>query len=120
MELEEHRKEHLKKFMEHNTKVIGDKISEMLESFWVDLYQNHAVHIDTDAWTNYREYLKMELKGGFYKSVTEDKDGHWAKGCRDMIFFEHKDELVKCLNEDLVKEIAALKESINHLYNRGF
>lgn len=114
---EPHQKQFIE-FMERSKAALIAVIRDEADAILSNCYTDYAQHIDTDAWTNYREDLRKELQGGLYKTVTDSSDGRWAKGVRDMIFLEHRDELEKALNQDLVSEIARLKQDISNIYSR--
>jgi glutathionyl-hydroquinone reductase len=93
---------------------LRDEMDEVMSK----VYTDYAPHIETDAWTNYREYIWKELEGGLYKTVTDSEAGHRAKQIRAMIFQEHKDALVAALNQDLLKQISDLKQELALAYSR--
>lgn len=120
MTLTEPHQEQFVQFMDRAKKQFIQMLRDEADSILGTCYTDYAHHIDSNVWTNYREDLRKELSGSLYKQITDSSDGHWAKNVRDMIFLEHRDELEKALNQDLVSEIARLKNEINILHRRHF
>lgn len=105
---EPHQKQFVE-FMDRARKAVAETIMDQAENVLANCYTDYAQHLDSDVWINYREHLRRELQGGLYKSVTDSSDGHWAKSVRAMILHEHREELVKAFNQDLLGEIKLLK-----------
>jgi hypothetical protein len=91
------------------------KILKLVDEVMGDLYCNVAYHIESDSWTNYRNELMMGFNG-----YTNGKSGHKYdfKELRQAIYANHKEEIVKDLNQDLVEENIKLKEQVDSLYNQ--
>ena len=90
------------------------KLAKMMEEVLGDLYTDVAYYIESDSWTNYRNALMDGFKG-----YTNGKANHTYdyKELRQAIYNNHKDEIVKDLNQDLVEENQRLKDEIVGLYN---
>jgi len=89
-----------------------EKLSIAAEQAISDLYINIGEYIESDSWTNYQNYLMDGLKG--YK-----KSGRWDwDSVREKIFTDHREEIIKDLNQDLLKEIERLKASVKYLEER--
>jgi hypothetical protein len=80
-----------------------------------ELYVDIASHIETDAWGNYRNQLWRELSD--WKNLHKH---HNYKKVRDAIFQEHREELVKDLNQDLLSEIESLKKELEYARDSRF
>ena len=91
----------LNRFKEEMRKVGNEVIS--------DFYCDVMPYIESDTWTNFRN----ELLDGF-----RDYDNSKIQGkydftqIRQAIYKAHKDEIVKDLNQDMIKEIASLNEQL--------
>jgi hypothetical protein len=118
IKLVEQRQKDFESFMGRAIANIKSEINNLVDEAAQDINASYAPFIDTDAWTNYRSYLMKELKGGAFKEVSNTTEGHWAKNVRDMIFHEHKDELIAAINQDLLREIDKLKRDLNDSYRR--
>lgn len=90
-------------------------VSAMVNEFddnctkWVDW-------IESDSWSNYRDQLKHALEYD-YASILE-QDSYWAKNVRKLILKEHKEELLACLNLDLITQIETLQKDLNYANER--
>lgn len=74
-----------------------------------ELYVNILPYIETDAWTNYREALRIELAHEYkYKTFKEP----WAVNLRRAIFVENRDELTDLINKDLLKRVKDLEDRV--------
>jgi len=117
-ELQEKAQKEFADFMERRRKELAQTIRDEADSILSNCYTDYGMYLETDAWINYRAALRLELAGGLYKQITEDTEGHWARGVRDMIFKENRDALVSALNQDLLKQIEDLKAQLTIAYNR--
>ena len=68
-------------------------------------------HIETDAWLNYKETLRL-VTSSEYASKFNDAECLWAKGFRALILKEHKDEIIELLNQDNLKKIKQLESDL--------
>ena len=76
-----------------------------------DLYCDVAASIESDQWTNYRR----ELLDGLSNYDNRSKYEHDFKQIRQAILTEHRDDIIKDLNQDMVAEIEALKKTIEFM-----
>jgi len=94
-----------------------EKMKKVADEVLGDIYSNLMPHIESDSWTNYRNYLQY----GFSKEWVSDK---WRQSyhveLRKQILLEHKAELVPLLNEDLVKRVEVLENELKRTYDRYF
>lgn len=115
-ELTEQGKEEAQKIMDS----FKPKIKALFEEIMGNLYTDVSYHVDSDHWTNYRNALMDGLRG--YKEVESQSEYNY-KQIREAIYRNHKDEIIKDLNSDLVNEIEDLKNQIKNLetiYNRSY
>jgi predicted HAD superfamily phosphohydrolase len=80
-----------------------------------DLYCDVATHIESDSWTNYRNKLMDGLQNYDNRLVQGEHD---FKKIRQSILEEHREDLIKDLNQDLVQENEALKEQADYWHKR--
>lgn len=98
----------LENFREEFTKIAKESLSS--------LYTDVAQHIESDAWQNYRNELQWELGNEALTEIVNNNEYHWAKKVRARILEEHREALIGALNQDLVKEVASLKEEIKNIH----
>jgi arginyl-tRNA synthetase len=94
------------RFREKMKKVCDETLSE----FYVDV----SAYIESDHWTNYRNQIMNGLKG-YEGDLRYD-----YKGARAVILKEHREEIIKDLNQDLLAEIDDLKAQLKHAYDRRY
>jgi len=95
-----------------------EKLSKVAESIIGDFYCDVACYIQSDSWANFRN----ELLDGFQNYDNRKIQGEYDfKKIRQAIFKEHRDELIKDLNQDMVEKIATLEKHIEIMKeaNRG-
>ncbi len=107
-QLTEQGKEEAQKIMDS----FKPKLAKLLDEVMSDLYTDVSYYVDSDHWTNYRNALMDGFKG--YGSGKPNHE-HDYKELRQAIYRNHKEEVVKDLNQDLVDENEKLKEQIEHL-----
>lgn len=85
------------------------------ERVLADLVYDYLPFIESDAWTNYRSYLQLNLEQEYMQRAAEARtsDQQWAKNIRARIYAENKEELQQGLIKDLEAEIAGLKEQLS-------
>ncbi len=71
------------------------------------LYINIIPHIESDAWTNYRNDIMSGFRG-YDKCHNE----HNFKAIRAEIFKEHREEIIKDLDQDNLAKIKELEEQL--------
>ena len=74
-----------------------------------DLYCEIIPHIESDSWTNYRNFLMAGLQNYANKDI---QGTHDFKKIRQSIFNEFREDIVVDLNQDMVEEIESLKEQL--------
>jgi len=89
-----------------------EKLKIVAEEVIGDFYCDVAIYIESDSWTNFRN----ELMDGFRNYDNRKIQGKYDfKEIRHAILKNHKEDIVEDLNQDLLKEIASLKEHIEFL-----
>jgi len=78
-----------------------------------ELYTDVIIHIESDSWGNYRNYILDALCN--YKS-NDSHNKYDFKKIRKSIFEEHRAELIDDLNKDLIEEVENLKEELDQAY----
>ena len=107
-ELTEQGKEEAQKIMDS----FKPKLAKLLDEVLGDLYTDVSYYVDSDHWTNYRNALMDGFRGYKQGSSAHEYD---YKELRQAIYNNHKSEIVKDLNQDLVEENERLKSQIEHL-----
>lgn len=104
-------KRHLEQFKQEFQGIAGRVMS--------DLICTYIPFIESDAWTNYRQYLKdcVEQEYMSFAGQARVADVHWARAIRQRIYADNKEELTQGLIKDLQAEIENLKEQLS---NRRF
>ena len=77
-----------------------------------DLYCGIVPYIETDSWTNFRNDLLDGFRDYKNRKIHAEYD---FKKIRETIYKEYRDEIIGDLNQDMVKEIEDLKQSIERL-----
>lgn len=86
-----------------------EKMRKIQDETLGELYANVLPYIETDAWTNYREALRLDLAHEYkFKTFREP----WAVNLRRAIFVENREELAKLINQDLLKRIKELEDRV--------
>ena len=95
-------------FIEHFKK----KLIGICEDVIGELYVNIMPYIESDSWCNFRNQVVSELQGyGKGKLVSE----YDFELIRKAILNQHREEIIKDLNQDMVEEIKILKKEIERL-----
>ena len=94
------------------------RLKDMMDEALGELYCDVIQHIESDTWSNFRTSIIDAMRG--YKMTGESKMMDYElKVIRDAVYNDHKDELIKDLNKDLLEENARLTDKINTMiYNR--
>ena len=88
------------------------KLVGICEDVIGDLYVNIIPYIESDSWCNFRSQVVSELQGyGKGKLVSE----YDFELIRKAILNQHREEIIKDLNQDMVEEIKILKKEIERL-----
>lgn len=85
------------------------KMHDICDETLGELYANCMPYIETDAWFNFREAMRMELSHEYKHSTFKDK---WAVDLRRAIFVENREELAKLLDRDLLERIKVLEDRV--------
>lgn len=107
-ELTEQGKEEAQKIMDS----FKPKLKKLMDEVLGDLYSDVSYYVDSDHWANYRNALMDGFKD--YGSGKPNHDYNY-KELRQAIYRNHKEEIVKDLNQDLVSENEQLKEQVRQL-----
>lgn len=100
-ELPEEAKDDANKLLATFREEMAKVAEECIGRFYTDV----SPHIESDHWTNYQSSIRDWVIG--YKGSDYD-----TKRVRDKIFSENREEIIKDLNADMVKEIKSLKDRI--------
>ena len=101
-----------KQFMESSRKALAQTIRDQANELMTTVYTDYGMFLETDAWINYRENLRAELRGGYHREILNSEECAWARSVRDFIFNEHRAELVEMINKDLMVKIKSLEEEL--------
>jgi len=107
-ELTEQGKQEAQKIMDS----FKPKLAKLMEEVMGVLYTDVSYFVESDHWTNYRNALMDGFKG-----YAEGKPNHEYdyKELRQAIYSNHRDKIVKDLNQDLVEENERLKKQVEQL-----
>ena len=100
--------------------VIKKAIEDIVDEFLVKCYTDVSYYVESDHWSNYRNALMDGFQG--YGRGTKNHEYDF-KDLRKAIYSKNKEEIVKDLNQDLIKEVKDLKQEISDLQrvaSRGF
>ncbi len=94
------------------------RLKDMMDEVLGELYCDVVQHIESDSWTNFKASIMDAMRQ--YEMTGESKMMDYElKVIRDAVYNDHKDELIKDLNKDLLEENARLTDKINTMiYNR--
>lgn len=84
---------------------------DVIKDITTDFYCHVLNEIESDHWQNYR----TKLINGLCDYSNKDKATYDFSRIRKAIYDNHKDEIVKDLNQDLLKQIEDLKRTISNL-----
>ena len=115
--LTEQGKEEAQRLMDSFKPMVTKVISDAVESIMCDLYTDVSYHIESDHWTNYGNAILDGFKG--YRNGTGIHEPQF-KELRKAIYENNKDEIIKDLNQDLVKENERLNKHIAWLNRPGY
>jgi hypothetical protein len=85
------------------------KMAKVAEEALSDLYCDVLPHIETDAWTNF----KNTLLAGLCDYRNSKKYPYEFRSIRKAIFEQFREEIIADLNQDMVDEIARLKQRLD-------
>lgn len=115
-ELNEEGKRQAQELMLKFEKVLKEKAFKVIEEFSTDFYCNILHEIESDHWANYRSKILNGMSN--YGNKNESK--YDFDRIRKSIYKNHKEEIVKDLNQDLLKEIEDLKKELARSYSKSF
>jgi len=114
-ELTEQGKREAQLLMNRFEKELKDKATDIIKSITTDFYCGVLNEIESDHWTNYRTKILQGLCNYQNKEINVSYD---FDRIRMSIYKNHKEDIVKDLNQDLLKEIDELKEQLKKAYQR--
>lgn len=86
------------------------ELAKSAESAISDFYCDIMPYIESDTWTNF----KNELMAGFKEYGNRKIQGEYDfKEIRQSILKNHKEDIIKDLNQDMVEEIKELKNQLD-------
>jgi len=89
-----------------------EKISKVAEETIQELYCDVALYIESDSWSNFRNEIMDGFKNYDNRKIQSEYD---FKKIRQAILKNHKEDIIKDLDKDLLLEIKNLKETIEFL-----
>ncbi|MES0445033.1 MAG: hypothetical protein ABUJ92_00670 [Desulfobacterales bacterium] len=89
-----------------------ESLSKAADEAIGDLYCDIVPHIESDSWTNYRNFLMNGLRNYNNRTIQSPYD---FKEIRQAIYKEFREDIIGDLNQDMVKEIANLKEQLEFI-----
>ena len=98
----------INRFKEELVKASEGIIGNATGVFYSDIVQ----YIESDSWTNFRNQMMEGFKNYDNRKIQGEFD---FKEIRKQIFEQFKEEIIKDLDQDNLKEIKLLKEHINLL-----
>ena len=114
-ELTEQGKQEAQDLMTKFEKKLKEKALQVMKEITNDFYSDILSEIESDHWTNYR----TKLLNGLCNYCNKDKQGKYDfDRIRKAIYENHKEEIVKDLNQDLLAEIEDLKHRLKRAYER--
>lgn len=102
-------KEKVDKDAEEIYKNFCTKLRKVCDEVLGDFEVNCITYLESDAWSNYREAIRIEMSHEYKYSTFKDE---WAKNLRRAILVENKEELVPLLNKDLVERCKQLEDQV--------
>lgn len=91
---------------------LKEKSLEIMEGITTDFYCNILNEVEGDQWTNYRTKILNHLCD--YRNRSESR--YDFDRIRKSIYENHKDEIIKDLNQDLVEKVEELTLRLDEAY----
>ena len=88
-------------------KLFADKMRDLASEIIGEIEVKTLPHIETDAWTNYRECLRSELEHDYKYSKFKEP---WATNFRKTVFVENREELAQLISKDILDRIKHLED----------
>ncbi len=88
------------------------KMKAVADEVLGDLYCNISEYIESDHWSNFRSQIIDGMCNYQNRKIQGEYD---FKRIRQAILAEHRTDIIPDLNQDMLEEIAALKERIRYL-----
>jgi hypothetical protein len=88
------------------------KMLGVCEDTLSDLYCYIMPYIESDSWSNFRGQIISAFQEYDKKNITTEYD---IKQLRQAILAHHREEIIKDLNQDLLKEIEELKKTLQKI-----
>ena len=98
-------------------KILKEKAEEIMSSISSDFYTDIINEVESDHWINYRTKL---LNGLCNYSNKKTQNSYDYDRIRKSIYENHKEDIVKDLNQDLLAEIEDLKRQLKKAYEQSF
>ena len=89
-----------------------DKLKRVADEVIGDLYCDVSCYIESDNWLNFRNQLLEGFKNYGNSKIHNMYD---FKKIRQSILKNHREDIIKDLNQDMLEEIERLKECIKSL-----
>ena len=83
------------------------KLRKACDEILGDFEVNCVTYLESDAWSNYREAIRIEMAHEYKYS---DFKNDWAKDLRRAIFVENREELAQLLSKDMLERIKYLED----------
>jgi len=106
-DLTEEQYKHLEQEGQEFINKFKSKMKDACEEILGNVYCDLMPQIASDAWINYRNVLRNRFAR---ENAKDEALSEWGTDLRKKIFQENKKEIIKMLNEDLVKRARILEE----------
>lgn len=92
-----------------------DKMKKVAEEVVAETYSSCLEYIESDSWSNFRNEILDGFKNYNNRKIQAEYD---FATIRKEIFKQFRDEILRDLNQDLVKENEELKKRIKYMERR--
>lgn len=99
--------EKIKQDAEEWLSIFAKRMKDLASEIIGEIEVGTVPHLETDAWTNYREALRIELEHDYRFSKFKSD---WATNFRRAVFVENREEISKLITEDILKRIKELED----------
>tara|TARA_R110001632_G_scaffold158962_1_gene277140 strand:+ start:15 stop:374 length:360 start_codon:yes stop_codon:yes gene_type:complete len=110
-ELTEQGEKEAQKLIDTFAKELKKVASKLMEEAQSNLYCDIVPHIESDSWSNFRNTIVNGIC-----NYSENSSSYDFKRIRQAIYEEHKEEIDKDLNNDLLEEVKTLKRTIESIH----